>query len=607
MMNTRSRSLLAPAALIASCLPLLAPRAEAQLQIVNNVPGTFINIKNLPGRIALNLAGDDEATITTTVGNAFYPAGTVIVGNNGGIGFNPPLTDLGPIPGPLPSNDAFGKGTSLLPYWADIGNHVGNVYWIELNNNKLIVQWDFKRFECCPTSPTVTFQCQVNAAAGFRDCVYAQFLYDSIETSPADGGANATIASQVTESTPPLIWSLSTPFAVSNGTVLSVICKPPCRPDFNNDGFLTGEDFDSYVEAFLNSDLAADFDGDDFVNGADFDAYVSTNTGWNTRDNIPRSLDAQLTREHISPIPREHPLSRPVTPSEAIAVAFRSKRALRCERPMFVKNSPDASDVPDDPDLGDPVAPDRQPPQLSRPSRPRSRTRPMRSHELSQETLRMKIRPFSVAALLAATASLANASPPLTLRYSTSDLSDGSHRYAFVLTLDDPASTWTQGDGFGWVIFGDRKNTPGAFLDWTADPGSLSTGPWSFFSNTSGYNNGATLGEGRAIWVPTRKGESVTWSGVTHSALTPADLKWSCLLATYVHPLGKPRGPIADFEPAVLQCRADFNQDGFLAGDDFDAYVAAYALGDIRADYDLDGFLTGEDFDAFLVAFELGC
>jgi len=251
-----------------------AASSLAQFQIVNNVPGTFINIKNLPGRIALNLAGDEEAIITTTIGNALYPAGLVVVGNNGGIGFNPPLNDLGPIPGPLPSNNAFGMGTSLLPYWSDIGNHVGNVYWIQ-TSTKLIVQWDFKRFECCPLAPTVTFQCQVNNAVGFRDCVYAQFLYESIETAPANGGANATIATQINETTQPLLWSFQQPLAVNNTTVLSVVCIPPCHPDYNGDGFVTGEDFDLFLADFESGSIKADYNGDGFVTGEDFDAFVA--------------------------------------------------------------------------------------------------------------------------------------------------------------------------------------------------------------------------------------------------------------------------------------------------------------------------------------------
>lgn len=54
-------------------------------------------------------------------------------------------------------------------------------------------------------------------------------------------------------------------------------------------------------------------------------------------------------------------------------------------------------------------------------------------------------------------------------------------------------------------------------------------------------------------------------------------------------------------------CPADFNGDGFVSGDDFDQYVAAFELGDASADFNCDGFVSGDDFDAFVAAFELGC
>lgn len=54
-------------------------------------------------------------------------------------------------------------------------------------------------------------------------------------------------------------------------------------------------------------------------------------------------------------------------------------------------------------------------------------------------------------------------------------------------------------------------------------------------------------------------------------------------------------------------CGADFDKDGFVSGEDFDAYVAAFELGSVAADYDGDGFVTGEDFDAFVIDFEAGC
>ncbi len=57
----------------------------------------------------------------------------------------------------------------------------------------------------------------------------------------------------------------------------------------------------------------------------------------------------------------------------------------------------------------------------------------------------------------------------------------------------------------------------------------------------------------------------------------------------------------------VVFCAADFDEDGFISGEDFDQYVAAFEAGDLSADFDGDGFVTGEDFDGFVVAFEAGC
>ncbi len=52
---------------------------------------------------------------------------------------------------------------------------------------------------------------------------------------------------------------------------------------------------------------------------------------------------------------------------------------------------------------------------------------------------------------------------------------------------------------------------------------------------------------------------------------------------------------------------ADFNGDGFVTGEDFDVYVAAFELGELASDFDGDGFVTGEDFDAYVASFEAGC
>jgi len=219
----------------------------------------------------------------------------------------------------------------------------------------------------------------------------------------------------------------------------------------------------------------------------------------------------------------------------------------------------------------------------------------------------MQFRHLAATACLAVVCFQAIAAPPLTLRYSIADLSDGTYRYSFVLTLDDPSGTWTKGDGYGWIIFADRSISKSPFEDWASDPGSLSGGPWRAITNTSGYNNGPTLGNGRSLWAPTFKGESVVWTGVTSARLSPSELRWSCLIVNYINPIGKPRGPIASLEPSVYRCPADFDNDGFVNGDDFDRFIVLFTNGATGADIDRDGFVTGDDFDQFVRTFEAGC
>jgi len=58
---------------------------------------------------------------------------------------------------------------------------------------------------------------------------------------------------------------------------------------------------------------------------------------------------------------------------------------------------------------------------------------------------------------------------------------------------------------------------------------------------------------------------------------------------------------------SVNKCPADFNDDTFVTGEDFDQFVAAFVLGDLAADFDHNAFLNGDDFDAFTVAYLGGC
>ena len=48
----------------------------------------------------------------------------------------------------------------------------------------------------------------------------------------------------------------------------------PCRADYDSDGFITGIDYDLFVQDFEAGNMNADFDNDGFLTGIDFDLYV---------------------------------------------------------------------------------------------------------------------------------------------------------------------------------------------------------------------------------------------------------------------------------------------------------------------------------------------
>lgn len=53
-----------------------------------------------------------------------------------------------------------------------------------------------------------------------------------------------------------------------------VLLRVLAAGDFDGDGFVTGIDYDIFVQAFEAGDLRVDVDGDGFITGADFDIFV---------------------------------------------------------------------------------------------------------------------------------------------------------------------------------------------------------------------------------------------------------------------------------------------------------------------------------------------
>ncbi len=159
-----------------------------------SAPGLFIDIAATG--TPLNLTDDSEATITTTVGNPLFPAGSVTVGNNGGIasGSNVQISTGNTA---LPSADF---AAALFPLWDDIDADTGNVYWEERLVNgisTLIVQWDDRpRYS---NIGDATFQLQlfssgpVAARFAYRDVVFGSTEFDF--------GASATVGYQLSPTT----------------------------------------------------------------------------------------------------------------------------------------------------------------------------------------------------------------------------------------------------------------------------------------------------------------------------------------------------------------------------------------------------------------------
>jgi len=71
-------------------------------------------------------------------------------------------------------------------------------------------------------------------------------------------------------------------------------------------------------------------------------------------------------------------------------------------------------------------------------------------------------------------------------------------------------------------------------------------------------------------------------------------------------------GVYADSDPVIVRiavhpCPSDFDRNGFVNGEDFDAFIAYFEAGGEAADFDENTFVNGDDFDQFVLAFEAGC
>lgn len=136
----------------------------------------------------------------------------------------------------------------------------------------------------------------------------------------------------------------------------------------------------------------------------------------------------------------------------------------------------------------------------------------------------------------------------LSLDYSTLESSPGVYQYDFELKLTNQDGTFSPGDDFNWIIFGDVSS---GNVSPIADFSLLSTtlpAPFMFVTSSGGHNGPTFLasGQNQPGWIPTGIGDSVTWSG-TSSNLVASGLQFSTLTGS---------GTLSTFQDANLVTNA---------------------------------------------------
>jgi len=123
---------------------------------------------------------------------------------------------------------------------------------------------------------------------------------------------------------------------------------------------------------------------------------------------------------------------------------------------------------------------------------------------------------------------------PLTLHYDLTDLGGGLHQYDFTLLLDNHDNSWTSGNSWDWIVFGDRL--------WSYSGPDAIPNDWSWISSDPGLRRVYSTGghEGPTVWIgvelslpgwtPSSVGDALHWSGTTTRFLPDGHLRWSSLI-----------------------------------------------------------------------------
>ncbi len=145
-------------------------------------------------------------------------------------------------------------------------------------------------------------------------------------------------------------------------------------------------------------------------------------------------------------------------------------------------------------------------------------------------------------------AAVAAAETPLVLTYSV--VSNPQNRlpfdYSFQLALDVGHPSWTPGDSFDWIIFGDGGTDPSPLGEFVANKASFPVGPFTVdndFTSGTDHHGPSLITLGGPGWVPTLQANKLVWSGQAENYVGQGNLFFSNIFGT---------GQQANLEPAVL-------------------------------------------------------
>ncbi len=142
----------------------------------------------------------------------------------------------------------------------------------------------------------------------------------------------------------------------------------------------------------------------------------------------------------------------------------------------------------------------------------------------------------------------------LDLDYTVSPIGGGIYQYDFWLKLTNADGTWTPGNQFDWIIFGDRSGAGQASglcpsgCGATSFTNFSSPDPNAALTSSSGFHQGPTIAYGANSvllpgWQPAGVGSVLRWSGRSPIMLGKGQLYFTTLITN---------GPRATFQLANL-------------------------------------------------------